>query len=81
MPLKNLNPNLMASTDAMMPNAMGIELDDSSHERQKTIERDNFVNELYMNAGFPLFRFKASYGYAAEEIKNALGQILFSEKQ
>jgi hypothetical protein len=32
----------------------GIELDDSSHARQDRVIRDDFVNQVFKNAGLPL---------------------------
>ena len=40
-----------------------IELDDSSHERETTIRRDAFVNELLNSVGIPLLRVQAAGGY------------------
>jgi hypothetical protein len=48
----------------------GIEWDDSSHERPKVRERDEFVEQVYRDAGFPLLRFKTNT--PLEDISKAL---------
>jgi hypothetical protein len=45
-----------------------IELDDSSHQQPKRIERDAFVNQAFEDAEIPLHRFKAQKQYDQEII-------------
>lgn len=42
---------------------VAIELDDSSHERKTTIERDRFVNDLLNSVRVPLLRVQAAGKY------------------
>lgn len=71
---KHVDFVLCRSTD-LKPLAC-IELDDKSHDRQKTISRDIQVNAVFANAGMPLIRIKAQRSYnpneLAEKIRNAL---------
>jgi len=66
---------LLCAPDTMRP-VCGIELDDSSHERQKTKARDEFVEKVYRDAKFPLVRIKTKASYTAEEITLALGTYI-----
>jgi hypothetical protein len=56
-----------------------IELDDSSHEREQTMKRDAFVNELLNSVGIPLLRVQAAGGYnpmvIRQQIYLTLGRI------
>lgn len=38
---------------------LAIELDDKSHSKSDRVARDKFVEELFMNASFPLLRFQS----------------------
>ncbi len=64
---------------------LGIELDDASHNRQRRVERDMFVDQVFKNAGIPLVRFQAKKAYTIEEIqekiKTTLSQRLRAEHQ
>jgi very-short-patch-repair endonuclease len=51
-----------------------IELDDSSHANKK--EGDNFKDNLFLSAGLPLYRIKASYNYNPAQIKETLKTTL-----
>lgn len=53
-----------------------IELDDSSHWRPDRMKRDRFINQLMVNTGIPLVRFKVQRVYDQEKIVNLLGQYL-----
>lgn len=57
---------------ATMEIKAGIELDDSSHNKPKTIKRDIFVNEACLNAGFKLHRVKSKRTYNIEILKNLI---------
>ena len=48
---------------------LAIELDDRSHNNPKTIERDNFINAAYADAGIALLR---TYNCRQEELENAI---------
>ncbi len=49
-----------------------VELDDRSHERQRTQERDRNVEAVANAAGIPLARIPASNSYAVEAVRNAV---------
>jgi very-short-patch-repair endonuclease len=53
-----------------------VELDDSSHQRRDRQERDEFLDQAFQAAGFPVIHFAARTGYNAaavsEEITRAL---------
>ncbi len=49
---------------------LAIELDDSSHEREDRIERDEFVEEAMEDAGLKLLRIKLRPVYNIEFIEN-----------
>lgn len=53
-----------------------IELDDSSHNQPKTMERDRFVNQAYHDAGLPLLRFPVKHAYTTADIETQIGDIL-----
>ncbi len=60
---------------SMMKPLIGIELDDSSHSKQKRQERDQYVDEVFQVAGLPLARVKASSSYNIDELKNYLSMV------
>ena len=64
----------------MMKPLIGIELDDSSHSKQKRQERDLFVDEVFDAANLPLARVKASQSYNIEELKNYLNSVYRAKK-
>lgn len=66
---------LLCDTDSLRP-ILAIELDDSSHQRGKRIERDSFVDEALAAAGLRLLRVKARAAYNVEEVRKAIGDIL-----
>jgi hypothetical protein len=53
-----------------------IEWDDSSHDKPKAQARDEFIEQIYRDAGFPLLRFKTSS--TSDEIADALQSYLGS---
>lgn len=48
---------------------IGIELDDSSHEREDRIVRDEKVNALFKENGIDLIRFNTTDNFLEEELK------------
>lgn len=50
----------------------GIELDDTSHQREKAIEKDIFKDKVFLAAGLPLIRFTNKDTYTIVEIKEKL---------
>lgn len=55
---------------------MGIELDDSSHQRADRIERDEFVNSAFESAGIPLLRVPVQSKYLSREIRELIDELL-----
>lgn len=53
-----------------------IELDDYTHNRKKTIEIDNFKNELFKKVNIPLYRIKVENNYNLEQIENIIKESL-----
>lgn len=51
---------------------MGVELDDSSHRREKVKERDAFVDAAMASAGLRVVRVKWGRGYGLEKVAAAL---------
>lgn len=49
-----------------------IELDDSTHNQTKRIERDNFINEIFEETETKLIRFKVHNNYNIEEIEKII---------
>lgn len=55
---------------------MGIELDDSSHQRADRIERDKFVDAAFESAGIPLLRVPVRSKYLAREVRELIEGLL-----
>ena len=55
---------------------MGIELDDSSHQRADRVARDEFVDEAFESAGLPLLRVPVRAKYHAREIRELIDEKL-----
>lgn len=53
-----------------------IELDDRSHNASKRIERDDFIDQTFKEAGIPLLRIKAQATYSGSRIARQLQQAL-----
>lgn len=49
-----------------------IELDDSTHEETKRIERDEFINKLFKDLNIKLIRIKVNNYYSIEQLKNII---------
>ena len=58
---------LICDKDPITPK-MVIELDDSSHDSLSRQERDDFVDEVFANAGLPIIHIRTRYEYNKEEI-------------
>jgi len=65
---------LVVSKDTQSP-VFAIELDDSSHESEDRIERDKFVQEIFLRNNFPLIRFNPGR-YTVEELRMVLQKYL-----
>jgi hypothetical protein len=57
---------LLCDPRTMAP-ILGIELDDSSHQRADRVQRDDFVDEIFRVADVPLLRVRAQKSYNTEE--------------
>lgn len=55
---------------------LAIELDDKSHNRPKTQERDKFVEAAFKTAGLPLLRVHAQAAYNLKELQEQIQSIL-----
>lgn len=53
-----------------------IELDDSTHEKKKRIERDNFIDNLFKDLGIKLLRIPVQNYYNIEELENKIKESL-----
>lgn len=60
---------------------VGIELDDSSHNRPERQERDVFVNDLFKNAGIPLLRFAVQSDYDVIELARKIDHAIQARQQ
>ncbi|MCF7863820.1 MAG: DUF2726 domain-containing protein [Kiritimatiellales bacterium] len=52
-----------------------IELDDSSHNRNDRIYRDQELNEMLEDAGIPLIRFQSKVSYTTDQITHKLAPL------
>lgn len=68
---------LVCSAHSLRP-LFGIELDDSSHQREDRIERDQFVNQVFQAAGLPLAHVPVRASYDPAELKRIFNQALRS---
>ncbi len=55
---------------------LGIELDDPSHQRPHRMQRDQFVNTAFQDAGIPLLRIPTQKNYDASEIRRLIDRAL-----
>lgn len=53
-----------------------IELDDSTHEKKKRIERDNFIDNLFKDLEIKLLRIPVQNFYNMEELENKIKESL-----
>jgi hypothetical protein len=58
---------LICDRSTMRP-VLAIELDDSSHSRQRSKERDRFINDALAAASFPLLRVRAQQQYSQQQV-------------
>ncbi|MFN8529028.1 MAG: DUF2726 domain-containing protein [Anaerolineae bacterium] len=66
---------LICDFDTMRP-LMGIELDDSSHQREDRQERDAFVDGVFNAAKVPLLHIPVQHTYSATELNAQLSPYL-----
>lgn len=53
-----------------------LELDDRTHGRGDRTDRDGFVDQALATAGIPLLRFPAQNGYAVQEVRARLAEMM-----
>jgi very-short-patch-repair endonuclease len=68
--------DFLVCDSATMKPLLGIELDDSSHQRDSRQERDEFVDKVFQAARFPLLRFSAQREYNTREIAERIAPFL-----
>jgi hypothetical protein len=70
---------VICDAGSMQP-LLGIELDDASHGKAESVDRDRFVERVFGAAELPLMRVKAARAYVPSEIKariwNELGSAV-----
>jgi hypothetical protein len=66
---------LVCDARTMKP-LLGIELDDSSHQRNDRQERDEFVEKVFQAAGLPLLRVPVQREYNSREIGAQIAPLL-----
>jgi Protein of unknown function (DUF2726)/Topoisomerase DNA binding C4 zinc finger len=72
-------PRGLKETDGpATPPAVGLELDDTSHQLRDRVERDAFVNALFASASLPLLRLPARQSYLTGQIAAAIDGVLLT---
>lgn len=66
---------LLCETATMTPRLV-VELDDSSHQKQKTQERDELVDGALKGAGLPILHVRAAKGYVPKELLSQIQQAI-----
>lgn len=70
---------LVCSIEDLKP-LYGIELDDTSHQRQDRIDRDRFVNKVFESAGLALIRFENKRSYSIAQIEENINGFLETKR-
>jgi very-short-patch-repair endonuclease len=71
---------LLCDPQTLRP-VMGIELDDASHQREKTQQRDNLVEAVFESAGLPILRMPVRASYAVEDVAGLVRDTLATRTQ
>lgn len=66
---------LIIKRDTFQP-LIGIELDDSSHERHDRQKRDELINEIFKQAKLPLIHFKTGEWNTPDDINQKVSPLL-----
>ena len=66
---------VLCESKTMNP-VLGVELDDSSHDRESRKKRDQFVDDVFKKTGLPILHIKAARGYVPEDIAREVSQAL-----
>jgi hypothetical protein len=64
-----------------MQPVLGIELDDSSHQRADRIERDEFVTRVFEAAGLPLLHIPARASYSVQDLAQLIAPHLTNQAE
>ena len=56
---------------------LAIELDDSSHNRYKRQQRDNFINQAFNDSELPILRVKVSYNYDKIKLEDQIKKLIY----
>lgn len=72
--------DFLVCDSATMRPVLGIELDDSSHDREDRKERDRFVDSVFQSARFPLVRIRAQRSYNPRVIGEQIAPFLKQTK-
>jgi hypothetical protein len=62
--------------DSSLKPKFAIELDDKSHEKEKSKENDDFKNAIFGLANIPLIRIKALQQYSREYLESSIKRVL-----
>ena len=60
---------------------LAIELDDSSHYRNDRVERDDFVEDAFEDAGLPLLRVGNSPSYDVQKLRVRIEELISGKKE
>jgi very-short-patch-repair endonuclease len=60
---------------------LAIELDDSSHNYSGRMDRDNFVEKIFKDAGLPLLRVDFRKSYNVPELSSLIYNILYKPEE
>lgn len=66
---------LLCDPKSMKP-ILGVELDDSSHNRRDRQDRDEFVDQVFKAAGLPLLHVRAAVGYNPQNLSDLVRQTV-----
>jgi ssDNA-binding Zn-finger/Zn-ribbon topoisomerase 1 len=66
---------IICNAETLKP-VCGIELDDTSHERQDRVIRDTFVNQVFKSGKLPLIRYTNKRSYVLSEVEEKLQTII-----
>ena len=66
---------VLCESKTMNP-VLGVELDDSSHDRESRKKRDQFVDDVFKKTGLPILHIKAARGYVPEDIAKEVSKAL-----
>ncbi len=60
---------------------LAIELDDSTHNRNDRMDRDDFVDDAFKDAGFPLLRIQCSLTYDVPKLRVRIEELISGKKE